>query len=85
MQLYILKENKPYKEVKLEGINGVYKYKSERIESGSYSFYVVTEGKNFSVVYSHTAPFVNIFEAYLEENSRPKPITGFQKKYRYFY
>ena len=54
MQLYILKENKPYKEVKLEGINGVYKYKSERIESGSYSFYVVTEGKNFSVVYSHT-------------------------------
>lgn len=79
MQLYILKENKPYKEVKLEGINGIYKYKSERIESGSYSFYVVTEGKNFSVVYSHTAPFVNIFEAYLEENSRPKPITGFQK------
>ena len=45
MQLYILKENKPYKEVKLEGINGVYKYKSERIESGSYSFYVVTEEK----------------------------------------
>lgn len=77
MQLYILKENKPYKQIELKGNNGIYVYKAEKIEGGSYSFYINDGMKTLSVVYSHTAPFVNIFEAYLQENTRPKPITGF--------
>ncbi len=69
MQLYILKENKPYKQVELKGNNGIYVYKAEKIEGGSYSFYINDGMKTLSVVYSHTAPFVNIFEAYLQEIS----------------
>lgn len=79
MKLYILKENKPYKEIELDGKDGFFSYKSERIESGTYSFYVEYNGRSLSATYSHTAPFVSIFEAYFEENVRPKPISGFQK------
>lgn len=79
MKLYILKENKPYKEVKLHGENGIFLFKFEKIQSGSYSFYVTIDNKVLNVTYSHTAPFVKTFEASLEENARPKPISGFQK------
>lgn len=79
-KILVYKNNKLYKEenFKMKN-NGQYIYKWENVENGSYSFEIVDEnGVKKGITYSHTAPFANVFEAVVEENIKPKEITGFQ-------
>lgn len=78
MELFIVRDNKPYKKVHLEGINDRYIYKWSNVEKGAYSFYILHDNKRQNVTYTHTAPFVKNFEAFLDETNAPRMITGFQ-------
>ncbi len=79
-KLLIYKNLEFYKEVPLKPRNSnSHIYKWENVEVGSYSFEIVTDqGEMLSVTYNHTAPFANIFDAYVTKNEKAKSITGFQ-------
>lgn len=57
-------------------------YKWEEVESVVWCYFlfeiVTEEGEVLGVTYNHTAPFANMFDAYVERSKKPKPITGFQ-------
>ncbi|WP_067142398.1 alpha-amylase family glycosyl hydrolase [Oceanivirga salmonicida] len=74
MILSIYKNKEKYKEIELHNYNNEFIYNWAGIEKGAYSFKV----DNKAVTYSHTLPFVTIFNAYIDENAKPKDITGFQ-------
>lgn len=78
MILYILKDNKIYNKVELKSTTTQYIYKWQKVESGSYSFYIKNGDEILNITYNHTAPFVTTFDAYFDYKSMPKSITGFQ-------
>lgn len=78
VELFIVKDNKPYKQIELKGLNGRYTYNWSNVEKGAYFFYILSDNKRQNVTYTHTAPFVKNFEAYLDETNAPRIITGFQ-------
>ena len=79
-RLRIYKNEEFYKEIALVFLReNTYTYKWEKIQRGSYSFEVINEKDEvFGVTYNHTAPFAHTFDTYLDKESKPKPITGFQ-------
>ena len=79
-KVLIYRNGEFYKEIHLKPRPGdLHIYKWEDVEMGSYSFEIVTEeGEVLGVTYNHTAPFANMFDAYVERSKKPKPITGFQ-------
>ena len=79
-KVLIYRNGEFYKEIHLKPRPGdLHIYKWEEVEMGSYSFEIVTEeGEVLGVTYNHTAPFANMFDAYVERSKKPKPITGFQ-------
>ena len=79
-RLRIYKNEEFYKEIALVFLReNTYTYKWEKIQRGSYSFEVINEKDEvFGVTYNHTAPFAHTFDTYLDKDSKPKPITGFQ-------
>ena len=90
-KVLIYRNGEFYKEIHLKSRPGdLHIYKWEDVEMGSYSFEIVTEeGEVLGVTYNHTAPFANMFDAYVEKSKKPKPryyvtkatyILGFAKR-----
>ncbi|MGM0509203.1 MAG: alpha amylase N-terminal ig-like domain-containing protein [Fusobacteriota bacterium] len=83
--LRIYKEDEFHKEVEFKyKKDDIYIYKWRKIKQpGNYSFKITDKIKNEdnsrNVTFSHTAPFTDIFEAYISEKTKPKPIGGFKK------
>ncbi|VWL85812.1 alpha-amylase family glycosyl hydrolase [Oceanivirga miroungae] len=76
IKLEIFKNLEIFKTVDIVNKNGKYSYIMTNVKKGSYSFKV--NGK--CVTYTHTVPFVKVFNAYIDENEKDaKIISGFQE------
>ena len=42
VELFIVKDNKPYKQIELKGLNGRYTYNWSNVEKGAYFFYILS-------------------------------------------